>query len=128
MKTTITARHFDLSPELRDHVEGRLDRCEKFTDGLIKAHVVLVTEKYRHTAEVSIHARHGGFTGKAESDDMMVSVDLAVEKIERQIRKQADKMHDHNRGERAGVVPGMEANIPEDAGEAEDWEETAELD
>lgn len=89
MKVAITARHFDPTPDLREHAESRVTRLEKFAGNLLHAHVVLEVEKYRQIAEVSVHGSHGNFSGKAESDDMFVSIDGACDKVEKQIRRQA---------------------------------------
>jgi putative sigma-54 modulation protein len=87
MKVSVTARHFDLNPDLKDHAEARLDKLGRFGNGLINAHVVLQVEKYRQIAEVSVHGSHGDYIGKSESDDMIVSIDGAIEKVEKQIRR-----------------------------------------
>lgn len=87
MKVSVTARHFDLTPDLKEHAESRITRLDRFGGGIMNASVVLEIEKYRQIAEVSVHGRHGDFIGKAESDDMLVSIDGAVEKVEKQIRR-----------------------------------------
>jgi putative sigma-54 modulation protein len=108
MKVSVTARHFDLTPQLREHAEARLDRFGKFTSGLVSAHVVLEIEKYRQIAEVSVHSRQGDYTGKAESGEMTVSIDGACDKVERQIRRRMDKKRAqaHNGDSREGVPMG----------------------
>ena len=87
MKVSVTARHFDLTPDLRSHAETRITRLDKFAQKMISAAVVLQIEKYRQIAEVSVHGHEGDFNGKAESDDMFVSIDGAFDKIEKQIRR-----------------------------------------
>lgn len=89
MKVSVTARHFDLTPDLKEHAEGRLARLDRFTTRMISTAVVLTVEKYRHLAEVSVHTGHGDFMSKAESDDMYVSIDGAFDKIEKQVRRSA---------------------------------------
>jgi putative sigma-54 modulation protein len=89
MKVSVTARHFDLTPDLRNHAETRISRLDRFAQNMISASVVLQIEKYRQIAEVSVHAHQGDFIGKAESDDMLVSIDGAFDKIEKQIRRTA---------------------------------------
>lgn len=106
MKVSVTARHFDLTPELKERAEARLGRFGKFANGLSSAHVVLAVEKYRHIAEVSVHSRHGDFKGKAESDDMVVSIDGACDKVERQIKRSVEKKRTHNGDNREEVVMG----------------------
>lgn len=87
MKVSVTARHFDLTPDLRDQAEGRIAKLDKFASNLISASVVLTVEKYRQMAEVSVHTGQGDYIGKAESDDMVVSIDGAFDKIEKQARR-----------------------------------------
>jgi putative sigma-54 modulation protein len=106
MKVSVTARHFDLTPDLKERAETRIHRVEKFMSGLIDAHVVLEREKYRNIAEVSVHGRHGDFTGKAETTEMEAAIDGACEKVERQIRRNARKLHDHNGDSKGGPAMG----------------------
>ncbi len=89
MQVSITARHFDLTPDLKEHAESRLERLKKFASDLLHANVVLDVEKYRQIAEVSVHGGNGNFAGKAETADMFLSIDDAVEKVEKQIRRHA---------------------------------------
>ena len=103
MKVTVTARHFDLTDDLKSLAEARLDRFGRFMDGLLRAHVVLEVEKYRQLAEVSVHGRNGDFTGKAESADMPTSLDAACDKVEKQIRRHARKMRNHKGEVKGGI-------------------------
>ncbi len=96
MKVSVTARHFDLTPDLKDHAQARLDKLGRFGNGLINANVVLQVEKYRQIAEVSVHGSHGDYLGKAESDDMVVSIDGAMDKVEKQIRRAARTSRSRN--------------------------------
>ncbi|HMB71822.1 MAG TPA: ribosome-associated translation inhibitor RaiA [bacterium] len=98
MKVNVTARHFDLTPDLKDHAEKKLSKFLKYTDGLLNAHVVLEVEKYRSIAEVFVHGREGDFTGKAESGDMQTSIDGAVEKVEKQIRRTVRRLKERHNG------------------------------
>ena len=98
MKVNVTARHFDLTPDLKDHAEKKLAKFGKYTDGLLNAHVVLEVEKYRNIAEISVHGREGDFTGKVESGDMLTSIDGAVEKVEKQIRRTVRKLRGRHNG------------------------------
>ena len=89
MKISITARHFDITPDLKEHAESRVGKLEKFAGGLLRANVVLEVEKYRQIVELSVHGSPGDFAGRAESDDMFVAIDDACDKVEKQIRRQA---------------------------------------
>ncbi len=56
-----------------------------------EANVTLDVEKYRHRAEVNLHVNHSILTSKEESDDMYVSVDAAIDKVERMLRRYKTK-------------------------------------
>jgi putative sigma-54 modulation protein len=98
MNVSVTARRFELTPDLREHAEGRLEKLHKFQDGLIKATVVLEVEKYRHLAEVSVHGRHGDYTARAQENDLPAAIDHACEKVEKQIRRSTRKAQSQRNG------------------------------
>jgi len=99
MNVSVTARHFELTPDLKEHAETRLGKLHKFQDGLMKANVVLEIEKYRNLAEISVHGRHGDYSGKAIAEKMPTAIDQACEKVEKQIRRSARKQHTHRNGD-----------------------------
>jgi putative sigma-54 modulation protein len=81
-----------ISSYAQDKVEGDLSDFPRVES----AHVVLDVEKYRHIAEIFVQgANHLRIEGKSESDDMYVSIDGAVEKVVRQLRKARDKVQSH---------------------------------
>lgn len=87
MQIHTTARHFEMTEGLRQHIEDRLSRFERVLDRPVDARVILSVEKYRHQAEVTVHVMGGEIVGKGESRNMYVSVDLAVDKAMRQLRR-----------------------------------------
>ena len=99
MNVSVTARHFELTPDLKEHAEARLGKLHKFQDGLMKATVVLEIEKYRNLAEVSVHGRHGDYSGSATAEKMPLAIDQACEKVEKQIRRTARRQHSHRNGD-----------------------------
>ncbi len=95
MNVNVTARHFELTDDIREHVVRRVEKIEKFGYPLLDAHVVLDVEKRRQIAEVSIHGKHSTFTAQAESHDMIESIDDATDKVQNQIRRHAEKVREH---------------------------------
>jgi putative sigma-54 modulation protein len=91
MNVNVTARHFEMQDDVRDHAIQRVEKIQKFGHALMDAHVVLDVEKHRQIAEISVHGGHSTFTGRAESHDMIQSIDDACEKVENQIKRHADK-------------------------------------
>ena len=58
MRLSLTGRHIDVTPALRQLVTRRLERLERvFNDTLVSAQVVLSKERHLHQAELIVHAR-----------------------------------------------------------------------
>ena len=87
MNIETTSRHYELTPALKEYAETKVEQLTKYFDNIVNAHIIFELEKYRHTAEVTIHINGKDFNSREESEDMYVSVDRVIEKIERQIVK-----------------------------------------
>ncbi len=91
MQITVTGRHMELTPTLKDHVQSKVNKLNKYLENILEAHVVLSVEKYRHIAEITIHLDGVNINSKGETNDMYASIDQVMEKIERQITKRKSK-------------------------------------
>lgn len=107
MRVDITGRHVDIRPPLRQLIERRLARLERvLNDSLVSIKVILTLEKYRHRAEVIVHARGDHtFRGLGEGNAWPISVRQAVEKIEQQAAKLKTKWTERKRSDTRRRVP-----------------------
>jgi len=94
MKVNITARHFELTKELRNRVEEEVDRLNRYFNNIISANAVLEVESYRHQAEISVRVYGSTLTGTGESDQMQISIEQAVDKLTTQLKKYKGKLKD----------------------------------
>ena len=101
MKIDITGRHIDITPSLRDYATEKLDKLRKLLDDPVDIHVVLFIEKHRHVADIQVKSRAGVFSGREETGDLYHSINEVVEKLERQARRQKEKVTDKRR--RTGI-------------------------
>jgi putative sigma-54 modulation protein len=92
MLVKTTARHFDLTPGLKGHVEERLGRLKKYAYPILEAHVILSVEKYRHIAEITLHGDGLRVAGKGEAEDMYAAIDDVVGKLEAQVKRHKEKL------------------------------------
>jgi putative sigma-54 modulation protein len=112
MDVITTARHFELTPEIRKHAEKRVEKLQRYLGGVEEVHVTLATEKYRQIAEISLRARGTEVVSRGVSDEMLVSIDRVVDRIERQLqrlharRKRGRKLR---RTPRTDFAPGAQA-------------------
>lgn len=99
LNISITARHFDLSDQHKEYVEKRLKHLKRFFETIMDVHVILQKEKHREIAEVTIQVNGVTMHGEEETGDIFSSIDLVVDKIEKQIKKYKARLR--NRRSRA---------------------------
>jgi putative sigma-54 modulation protein len=92
MRIIVSGKNMELTNALKNVVEKKLLKLEKYFDPNIEAQATLSVEKNRQTIEVTIPFSGIILRGEEVNEDMYVSIDLVVEKIERQIRKQKTKL------------------------------------
>ncbi|MBP3451764.1 MAG: ribosome-associated translation inhibitor RaiA [Agathobacter sp.] len=92
MRITITGRNIELTPGIKEVVEEKLSKLEKYFKPDTDVNVTLSVEKDRQKIEVTIPTK--GHTIRAEevSNDMYVSIDLVEETLERQLIKYRTKI------------------------------------
>ena len=100
IKYSIRGENLEVTEAIRDYVVSKLEKIEKYfqADQELDARVNL--KDYREkTAKVEVTIPLGSITLRAEdiSQDMYGSIDLVVDKIERQIRKNKTKIERKNR-------------------------------
>jgi putative sigma-54 modulation protein len=107
MRLDITGRHVEITAPLRQLIDKRLARLGRvLNDSVISAQVILTKEKYRHRAEIVLHARGDHMMrGLGEGTAWPISLRLATEKLEQQAQKLKSKWGERKRrGKDARVV------------------------
>ena len=92
MQVMVTFRHVEPTEGLRHYAEEKVQRVHKFLRRPIEAHVILSVEKQRHIAEVQVTANHLNITATEQTGDLYSAIDLAMGKVERQVKKQVAKI------------------------------------
>ena len=91
MNIKITGRNIDVTDAMREYIEKRLERLEKFEGKNTDINVVCSVEREEQIAEIQIN-HDGDFLRVEERNaDLYASVDLALDKAERQLRKEKEK-------------------------------------
>ena len=91
MKLTVTGRNIEITDGIRNHLNDKIDKTIADLGEAADVHVALSVEKHRHFAEVTVKTM--GFTlhSQDETEDLYTSMDKALEKMEKQIRKNKEK-------------------------------------
>ncbi len=115
MNIKITGRNIDVTDAIKDYVEKRLERLEKFEGNNTDVNVVCSVEREDQIVEMQV-SHDGDFIRIEEKNpDLYASIDLAIDKVERQMRKGKEKRNDRNKQESLkekimGMFSGKEAD------------------
>ena len=94
MKFIIVGRNIEITSGLREAVEEKIGKLEKYFNPGTEVHVTLSVEKERQKIEVTIPVKGSIIRSEQVSSDMYVSIDLVEEIIERQLKKYKTKLAD----------------------------------
>ncbi len=96
MHMNITFRHIDPIESLKVYARDKVERANKYLEQAGEAHVVLSLERHLHHADITIHSGPFVLRGREKSEDMYASIDLAMDKIERQLRRYKERLKHHH--------------------------------
>ncbi|MBE6063001.1 MAG: ribosome-associated translation inhibitor RaiA [Clostridium butyricum] len=117
MKVTVIAKNIELTSALKEIVEKKVRKLDKYFEGDISAKATLSVQKNRQTVEVTIPFNGVILRGEESTDDMYKSLDLVEDKLERQIRKQKTRLSRRNGGSvRFAEVKESAVKMDEDDG------------
>jgi putative sigma-54 modulation protein len=101
MQIMFTARRFRARPEIKAHAVDAVRKLDRYYDGIVKGSIILSFEgstKNIKVAEVNLHVHGVLLSAKEKSDDYRKSVDLAAEKISKQLAKYKGRVRLKDKG------------------------------
>jgi putative sigma-54 modulation protein len=96
MQTQFVFRHMDSSDAVRNYAEERLSKIKRYFSDPLKVSCVFSVEKINHIAQFDVTLRNGLTLHSSEqTESMYSSIDLALAKMERQVRRYKDRITNH---------------------------------
>ena len=114
MNFIISGKNIDVTPGLKDAIEQKLGKLERYFTPETEIIVTLSVEKERQKIEVTIPVKGNIIRSEQTSDDMYVSIDLVEEIIERQLRKYKNKIVDQQQSAVSLSKAFVEEDIEDD--------------
>lgn len=93
MQAEYTGRQVSITPALRRIGDEGIERIAKLLPKVVGVHIVLTSEKYRKTADVSVKMRAGKIVGFAESTQMDQALREALDRAETQAIRHQKRLH-----------------------------------
>ena len=95
MNLSISGRHLEVTPAIREYVLNKMGRVARHFDNVIDTQVMLSIERLKHTAEVTMHLRGKDIHCEASDENLYAAIDLLSDKIDRQGIKYKSQIQDH---------------------------------
>ncbi|MCX6644875.1 MAG: ribosome-associated translation inhibitor RaiA [bacterium] len=118
MEIAIRGKNVELSDSLKEYIDEKVGRLQKYLDSILAIDVTLTVEKNRsientQRAEVTVHVNGNVIRAEESTVSMYSSIDIVVEKLERQLKRYKSKiyssMRDRKRSSKEiGLVPEPE--------------------
>jgi len=101
MNLTISGHHVELTPAIREYVQGKLERIKRHFDHVIDIAVILTVDKLpekekRQRAEINLHVRGKDLHAESIADNLYAAIDALIDKLDRQVIKHKSKQQDHH--------------------------------
>lgn len=109
MQISVRGKNIEATPALVDYANKRLGKLDKHFDETVEVQVVLSVIRDNHMVEVTVNLNGLIIRGEESTADMYASIDMVVDKLERQIKKYKTRMNRSLRQRGMRVISEMHA-------------------
>ena len=113
MEIRFLSRNVELPDQIRDYMEKKLARVERFFDKILDAQVTLAFKRGMYIAEITAYVDGLVMRGEDYSPDMKKAFDKALKNIERQVKKHKDYLVDRVQLKKHDISFDVEPEISE---------------
>ncbi len=98
MDIRYSGKNLTVTEGMKEHLQEKLFKLEKYAPRLVESHAILKKEKYYFEAEVTLLAKNFKAFGDGQSkENIFTAIDQAYARIEKQLKKYAEKIKDHHK-------------------------------
>ncbi len=97
MRIEVTGKHLDITPAIKQYVDTKCAKLPKYFDGVQEIFVVIENPRPEEFfAEIRVDVvKHEDFIAKVTGKDAYECIDLAVDKVSRQLKDFKERLRDH---------------------------------
>jgi putative sigma-54 modulation protein len=114
MNLNFTARHTNITPEIKTYCEKRVKNLEKRLGHPVEVDLILSVEKYRKKVEINLKSRRMVLNVTEETHDMLNSLGIAFDNIEKRLKKERQKLRERKRRKNREKETFSSLSIPEE--------------
>ncbi len=119
MIVTITGKHMDITDAIREHIEEKAAKLPRYFNSVSQVEVIVEKSSgVTQSVEIIASVEHcEDVVAREKGEDLYACIDLAIHKMERQLRKRKEKQRDNKHGtpaERERLAEKMQSPEPEE--------------
>ena len=130
MNLTIIGHHLEVTPAIREYLQGKLERIRRHFDHVIDIAVILAVDNLpekekRQRAEITLRLRGKDVHVASLAQDLYAAIDLLIDKLDRQVLKYKTRIQDHQHagikrmvGDNADTGPDLDTDLDADSAAA----------
>ena len=92
----VTGRHVHVTEGMKQHAIDKISKLDKIGDRIIDVHVTMDIQKLSHRCDIMMKYGQTFIRSHADTSDMYVSIDQAVSKLSRQLRRYRNRLNQHH--------------------------------
>jgi len=117
MNVIITGKNMEIGDVLREYVEKKVQKLNRYLPTASEARVELAVEGTKNTehsqvAQITLRSKGAILRSEERSSDIFASVDAALDKMQRQIIRYKEKRYRRGRGSEKGLPLPEEEETP----------------
>ncbi|CCB86637.1 MULTISPECIES: ribosome hibernation-promoting factor, HPF/YfiA family [Parachlamydia] len=114
---TVTGRHVLVTEAMKNYAIEKVSKIDRLSHRIIDVIITMDIQKLEHRVDIVLKVDHIKIKSHAVCDDMYVSIDKAVDKLERQLLKYKSRIRDHQA--KKLTVVDMKVNVYQAPGQEE---------
>ncbi len=108
MRISYTFRNMESSEAVKNYASEKIAKIQKYMRSPIHAEVTFSTERHLHRVDLNVTGDGHQYACHGDSENMYATIDLVVDKIDRQVRDEKGAQNDRKRHSGDSVRTGHE--------------------
>lgn len=98
MDIRYVGKNLTVTEGMKEHLQSKIARFEKYTPRIVGSYVVLKKEKYLFDVQITLMAKNFQAYGESrQKENIYTAIDQACERVEKQLKRFREKVKDHHR-------------------------------
>ncbi len=93
---SVTGRNFQVTEAMKDYAIEKISKLDRFHSRIIDVNVIMDVQKLDHKVDIVMKVDQIKIKSHASSSDMYASIDMAVNKLDNQLRRYKERINDHH--------------------------------